>query len=73
MANISISDDCIYRFYICSERVGTWSENKNTCNIHFEKCHNYITGRNKNLEMSTGESSINGSLNLSLSLEFKIK
>ena len=70
MIFLSSLDDCMYRFQICTERLGSWPENRKYCTTHFEKCHNYITGRNKNLEMSTGESGINGSLNLSLFLEF---
>ena len=58
-----ILDDCIYRFYICTERVGTWPENKKSCNSHFEKCHNYITGKNKNKEISSKKSCINHNVN----------
>ena len=42
---ILFSDDCVYIFYICTDRVGKWPKNQEICSRLFEDCEakiNYV-------------------------------
>ena len=36
------SDDCVYIFYICTDRVGKWPKNQEICSRLFEDCETKI-------------------------------
>ena len=38
-------DDCVYRYYICTERIGIWPNNKERCVELFENCNKFIENR----------------------------
>ena len=40
-------DDCVYRFYICTERLGSWPENRKRCSNLFDNCNNVIETERK--------------------------
>ena len=40
--SLLLVDDCIYRFYICTERFGTWPDNRNKCTLQFKNCSKHI-------------------------------
>ena len=42
-------DDCVYRFYVCTERLGTWPYNRNKCVKLFHKCDQHITSKRQSL------------------------
>ena len=33
-----LTDDCLYIFYICTDNVNGWPQNKNICTKLFEEC-----------------------------------
>ena len=33
-----LTDDCLYIFYICTDNVDGWPQNKNICTKLFEEC-----------------------------------
>ena len=33
-----LTDDCLYIFYICTDNVNGWPQNKNVCTKLFEEC-----------------------------------
>ena len=35
-------DDCIYRYFVCTERSGKWPNNKEKCTLLFKRCCEYI-------------------------------
>ena len=37
-----IEDDCIYRYFVCTERSGKWPNNKEKCTLLFKRCCEYI-------------------------------
>ena len=39
---ISILDDCVYSFFVCTERLGRWPDNNERCLKLFKKCCNYV-------------------------------
>ena len=39
---ISILDDCVYSFFVCTERLGRWPDNNERCHTMFEKCCKYV-------------------------------
>ena len=42
-----ISDDCVYRFYVCTERNERLPANNIDCNHHFENCFDTIKSNSK--------------------------
>ena len=58
-------DDCVYRFYICTERLGSWPENGKRCTNLFDSCNNYIeTERKDNTKGYLKSGMFNYQLNL---------
>ena len=39
---ISILDDCVYSFFVCTERLGKWPDNNEKCLNLFKKCCKYV-------------------------------
>ena len=39
---ISILDDCVYSFFVCTERLGRWPDNNEKCLNLFKKCCKYV-------------------------------
>ena len=35
-------DDCLYLYYVCTDKLGTWPENKQKCFQTFENCQTSI-------------------------------
>ena len=35
-------DDCLYLYYVCTDKLGTWPENKQKCFQTFENCQSSI-------------------------------
>ena len=42
-------DDCVYRYFVCTERVGRWPENNEKCTQLFKRCCKYIEGTEDDL------------------------
>ena len=36
------ADDCLYLYYVCTDKLGTWPENKQKCFQTFEYCHSSL-------------------------------
>ena len=39
---IKFLDDCLYLYYVCTDKLGTWPENKQKCFQTFENCQTSI-------------------------------
>ena len=37
-----IVDDCLYLYYVCTDKLGTWPENKQKCFQTFENCQSSL-------------------------------
>ena len=37
-----ITDDCLYLYYVCTDKLGTWPQNKQKCFQTFENCQSSI-------------------------------
>ena len=38
----TISDDCVYRYFVCTETLGSWPNNNRQCTQLFKDCCKYI-------------------------------
>ena len=38
----TIPDDCVYRYFVCTERLGSWPNNNKRCTQLFKECCKYI-------------------------------
>ena len=36
------TDQCLYVFFICTDYVGTWPSNANTCYKYYQSCTDYL-------------------------------
>ena len=43
-------DDCVYRYFVCTERSGKWPYNKDKCTLLFKRCCEYIENGNHHLD-----------------------
>ena len=37
--SLLFADDCLYLYYVCTDKLGTWPQNKQKCFQTFENCH----------------------------------
>lgn len=46
-SSIYFADDCVYLYYVCTEKLGTWPNNKQNCIQLFENCYKSIENERK--------------------------